>query len=558
LRPVATMDGSALGGLVNLAPGADFDEIDLQPTLRRSSSNKAPSGVPSPMHSPLGAVMRAAASSMPRSCSQTELNHPKPRSSPMIRVCSENSFDSLSDEETTPNARLRESSFDCETDEEDDTRRTSFTGRVFVGKKLDADKPEEPPEAIWKSRLKKSSSGEIWKRLLARGRGSAANVWTPLHQQIFLVCEVMVVSHNKLVLDLMKKVMEGVGHCKTISSTSTEEALETCRLRHYLPDILCLDEGAAHTQKCLEEIFSEGTDINVILLVTRDSLPTEEQLEGVHDYACIDDVPFIIAERVRGQVNRKRCELMQFDAQASKKLLESVFPSHVADQLKRRKSLNNSTHNGRRILQNHEQVTVLFSDIVDYTDVSASASTDEIVSLLDEMFTAFDALCEKHAVRKVETIGDAYMVVCGDDGSRDHAEKVLAMSMDMLQTVKKIKLPRSDEHVKIRLGIHSGPVSSGVVGRKCPRYCYFGDTVNTASRMESHGFPMAVHISDVTHGHIAHLGEKGSGLYSFHSCGFSQIKGKGQMQTWVVADRDVQSDLAEIRSYQAFRRTASI
>mmetsp|Transcript_2163 Transcript_2163/g.3479 ORF Transcript_2163/g.3479 Transcript_2163/m.3479 type:complete len:455 (+) Transcript_2163:1-1365(+) len=145
------------------------------------------------------------------------------------------------------------------------------------------------------------------------------------------------------------------------------------------------------------------------------------------------------------------------------------------------------------------------------------------------MFSKFDALCDKHGVYKVETIGDAYMIVAGHEGnSKQHAKCLVDMALDMLEAVKEIEYPRNPgRHMQIRVGIHSGPAFSGVVGTKMPRYCFFGDTINTASRMESTGFAMTIHMSDVTMRLL-------DGAYEFISLGNREIKGKGMMETFLL------------------------
>ena len=116
------------------------------------------------------------------------------------------------------------------------------------------------------------------------------------------------------------------------------------------------------------------------------------------------------------------------------------------------------------ISQSHDSVTILFSDVVSFTSMSASINTGMLVKILNEMFTAFDKLCDTYGVYKVETIGDAYMVVCGHAGHQDHAKRVIDMGRAMLREVKKIIRPHSNgKHLQIRVGIHTGPAMSGVV-----------------------------------------------------------------------------------------------
>jgi class 3 adenylate cyclase len=186
----------------------------------------------------------------------------------------------------------------------------------------------------------------------------------------------------------------------------------------------------------------------------------------------------------------------------------------------------------------------LFSDIVGFTTLAASMSTAEVIIMLNQMFTAFDADVDELGVCKVETIGDAYMVVAGHEESSqdDHAQRVLRMAKRMIDRVRDMRLP-DGSGLQIRVGIHTGPAYAGVIGTKCPRYCFFGDTVNTSSRMESNGFPMTVHCSESTYHELSMGSDGGGGMGGRRksqlgeaciSLGSRQIKGKGAMTTYLV------------------------
>lgn len=179
---------------------------------------------------------------------------------------------------------------------------------------------------------------------------------------------------------------------------------------------------------------------------------------------------------------KKRCE----------DLLYQLLPKSVAHQL---------TMGGTVNPESYEQVTIYFSDIVGFTSISAKSTPLEVVRLLNDLYTLFDKIIEGFNVYKVETIGDAYMVVSGlpEKNGNQHAREIARMSLALLSGVKKFKIQhRPNEPLKLRIGIHSGPVVAGVVGSKMPRYCLFGDTVNTASRMESTGLPLKIHVSPDT------------------------------------------------------------
>ncbi|XP_026173422.1 retinal guanylyl cyclase 2-like [Mastacembelus armatus] len=186
---------------------------------------------------------------------------------------------------------------------------------------------------------------------------------------------------------------------------------------------------------------------------------------------------------------RERTDELEIERNKTEKLVGQLLPKSVAQALKKGKPVRP---------EHYSDATLYFSDIVGFTTISALSEPIEVVDLLNDLYTMFDAIIATHDVYKVETIGDAYMVASGvpnRNGNR-HAAEVANMSLDILHSIAAFKITHMPEmKVKIRIGLHSGPVVAGVVGLMMPRYCLFGDTVTTASHMESSGLPYRIHIS---------------------------------------------------------------
>ncbi|GLI70739.1 hypothetical protein VaNZ11_015764 [Volvox africanus] len=208
----------------------------------------------------------------------------------------------------------------------------------------------------------------------------------------------------------------------------------------------------------------------------------------------------------------------------SMKLLKNILPESIIARMQQGQKF---------VADSHAHVVILFSDIVGFTSLSSKLPTAEVFLMLSNMFTAFDKLTDRFSVYKVETIGDAYMVAAGHDEDDDKALKgtplmrVLGFAKAMLDVVRNITAPNG-ERMRIRIGVHCGPAFAGVIGMKCPRYCFLGDTVNTASRMESTGFPMCIHVSENVYQH--HPNPEGELL----EVGEREVKGKGRMRTYLV------------------------
>jgi class 3 adenylate cyclase len=201
---------------------------------------------------------------------------------------------------------------------------------------------------------------------------------------------------------------------------------------------------------------------------------------------------------------------LRHERERAESLLLNVLPTEIAAELKT---------TGETVPRRYESISVLFADTVGFTPMSASMEPEEVVAQLNEVFTHFDFLAEAHGVEKIRTIGDSYMAAAGVPAPRaDHADALAAMALSMLQYADSTPL-------SFRIGIHSGPVVAGVIGTHKFQYDIWGDTVNTASRMESHGEPNRIQISESTR-HL--IGD----TYRTTPRGTVDIKGKGTLQTW--------------------------
>ncbi len=222
--------------------------------------------------------------------------------------------------------------------------------------------------------------------------------------------------------------------------------------------------------------------------------------------------------RVRQEISdRYQAEQNIAEAKAvSEKLLLNLLPEVIADRLKQGEKV---------IADGFSEVTVLFADIVNFTELASQIAPVDLVCLLNQIFSGFDALAEQYGLEKIKTIGDAYMVVGGLPCHRDdHATAVAHMALSMQQMISQINTPLGQPFA-LRIGIHSGPVVAGVIGIKKFIYDLWGDTVNVASRMESHGQPGLIQISPATASHLA-------SQFTLELRGAIAIKGKGMMETY--------------------------
>nr|XP_013047777.2 atrial natriuretic peptide receptor 1-like isoform X2 [Anser cygnoides] len=233
----------------------------------------------------------------------------------------------------------------------------------------------------------------------------------------------------------------------------------------------------------------------------------------------------------------ERTQDLMHEKQKTDRLLYSMLPKQVADDLRQGK---------RAQAQSYLSATIFFSDIVGFTQLSSSSTPYQVVDLLNKLYTAFDEIIDNYDVYKVETIGDAYMVVSGVPRENGilHAGEIASMALDLVAVCKTFKIPhKPNTLLKIRAGIHSGAVVAGVVGTKMPRYCLFGDTVNTASRMESTSEALKIQCSSSAYQLLEQIGE-----YVLVCRGNLQVKGKGDMVTYWLEGKKASATQKEVPS----------
>ncbi len=217
---------------------------------------------------------------------------------------------------------------------------------------------------------------------------------------------------------------------------------------------------------------------------------------------------------------------LRLEKEKSEQLLLNILPQTIADKLKKQPGL---------IADRFEQATILFADITDFTGLASQVSPTELVSLLNQIFSSFDRLAERHGLEKIKTIGDAYMVVGGLPKPKlDHAEAIAEMALDMQQEISQFKR-ENQKILNIRIGINTGPVVAGVIGLKKFSYDLWGDAVNIASRMESHGTVGEIQVTEATYERLKHK-------YVLKKRGIVSVKGRGEMVTYWLKSRKPTSD----------------
>jgi class 3 adenylate cyclase len=265
----------------------------------------------------------------------------------------------------------------------------------------------------------------------------------------------------------------------------------------------------------------------VFVTVTHELSPQirTQLLNGVVSDLALLTAVLLLGEAVRARraLDREH-RLLLTEQERSERLLLNVLPGPIADRLKQGEEV---------IADDFPEVTVLFADLVDFTRRSRETTPERVVQVLDDLFSALDTLAERYQLEKIKTVGDAYMVVGGLPEPRpDHAQAVADMALAVREEVAR-HLDPAGEPLAVRIGIDTGPVVAGVIGRRKFSYDLWGDTVNTASRMESSGVPGCIQVTERSYRRLRDG-------FRLERRGSIEVKGKGEMTTWFLVERDGQ------------------
>jgi class 3 adenylate cyclase len=362
---------------------------------------------------------------------------------------------------------------------------------------------------------------------------------------------ILVVDDHRDIRELLCFQLEFDGHT-AVGAENGCQALELMRTQP--PDLLLLDimMPAMNGYQVLEHLKGNPAlqHIPVIVISAFDDLDSVVKCIklGAEDYLFKPFNPVLLQARVDSCLEKKwlrdqdqaYLKRLEAEQQRSEQLLLNILPAPVADRLKASNGI---------IAESFAEATVLFADIIDFTRLSSLLSHSELVELLNEVFSVFDRLTEQYGLEKIKTIGDAYMVVGGLPTPReDHVEAIARMALDMLEAITHFSV-QNGEQLQLRLGIHTGPVIAGIIGKKKFSYDLWGDTVNIASRMESHGLPGRIQVTQAVY-------ECLRDQYHFEKRGPIDVKGKGELITYLLTGRQAPTNV-ELPEYSWLAETAA-
>jgi len=343
---------------------------------------------------------------------------------------------------------------------------------------------------------------------------------------------------------VLTSILAAGGHEDVITADSATEAFEQLGVGINAPfvsgiDLILMDldmPGINGLEACLQiKAVPHLADIPIIVVTASAEDATLQAAfdAGAMDYIAKPPNAIELMARVRSalrlkraiderQEREKRLELtlaqLQAEQEKSERLLLNILPAPIAERLKKGQQV---------IADSFAAVTVLFADVVDFTHYASSVPPETLIERLNDLFQRFDHLAVRYGVEKIKTSGDAYMAVCGVPVARpDHAEVMAEFALDIQADLS----ATTSELSLVRIGIHSGPVVAGVIGAQKFIYDVWGDTVNVASRMESHGAPGGIQMTAATQQLL-------EGRYLFEPRGVIAVKGKGEIEAYLLTGR---------------------
>lgn len=341
---------------------------------------------------------------------------------------------------------------------------------------------------------------------------------------------ILIVDDQETNVQLLECMLRSAGYESVTGTMNPREVCDLHRQNHYHLILLDLSmpgmDGFA-VMEGLKEIEKDYLPVLVISGMPQHNLRALKA--GAKDFVT---KPFDLAEVLARVHNMLEVRLLHSqtkqlyhqiseEQKVSERLLLNVLPPTIADRLKTGETT---------IAESFPDVTVLFADLVGFTEKSTTMPAKQLVSVLNDIFSIFDLLAQKLRLEKLKTIGDAYMAVAGlPERREDHAEAAAEMALGIQAELERFNAGRNSKF-DARVGIHTGPVVAGIIGRTKFSYDLWGDTANVASRMESHGLAGAIQVSATTY---QRLKDK----YKFEERGMVAIKGKGEMKTYLLTGR---------------------
>ena len=348
---------------------------------------------------------------------------------------------------------------------------------------------------------------------------------------------ILVVDDSRTLRKLLARSLELLGYRNLTEAADGREALDLVARREFDLILLDLEMPVMNGFEVLATLKGDpllrGVPVIVISGQEQEAGAVRCIEMGAEDYLPKPYNPVLLRARISSSLEKKRLrdldrlrlnelqlekELLQIEKEKSERLLLNILPRPIAERLK---------GGERTIADNYASVTVLFADLVGFTHLASYTQPAQLVTMLNEIFTSFDRLAEQHGLEKIKTIGDSYMLVGGLPVARpDHAAVVARMSLEMLEAIAAINRANRSEFA-IRIGINTGPVVAGIIGRKKFSYDLWGATVNLASRIEAAGQAGRVHVSASTY-------EAARERFSFSERGVITCKGVGEVHTYFL------------------------